>query len=282
MSNNPSKWASVLGRPIAYFPRLAKHIGNANAAILFAQLVYWEGKIDREIGVYLSLADWAEQTGLSVKEVCTARKILRDAGLVVETEKRIEHKIFYKICEEKYNELLEKMELSRNAESEFPETTKVVSPKRRNGSSCEYETEVRLTVDYNSRLQQEITDSTCASGGGKTDGLRPTEQTGKIVELYKSIDCDKADVRAITEKRKKACEKVYKFAKQYLQSKNRQAEPESVFSWIAKVFREVEKSRFLCGQVKPANGRKQFLLTFDWLVNVDNITKLIEGQYSDE
>lgn len=95
MKHTQSKYSTALGRPIAYFPRLAHALGSANAAIVLSKIIEITENSKSEIGEHISLDDLAWQTGMSVKELCAARKILRNAGAVTETEKRLEHKIFY-------------------------------------------------------------------------------------------------------------------------------------------------------------------------------------------
>lgn len=89
----------AVGRPVAYFPGLAKRLGSTNAAILLGQFIYWHDKAQSELGVYKSVDEIEEETGLSYKSQRTARKILTDLGLVTETEKRLEHRIYFKFNE---------------------------------------------------------------------------------------------------------------------------------------------------------------------------------------
>src|SRR5699024_9274374 len=87
-----------LGRPIAYHPALAKHVGGVNAAIFLCQLIYWDGKADDdELGVYKTSEEWELETGLSYREQAGARKKLRDLGLLIETNQRLKHRIYYKL-----------------------------------------------------------------------------------------------------------------------------------------------------------------------------------------
>lgn len=86
-----------VGRPIAYYPRLAKFFGSVNAAIFFSQLFYWQDRADSELGVFKTSEEWTEETGLSYREQVTARKHLVELGLLVETHKRLEHRIYFKL-----------------------------------------------------------------------------------------------------------------------------------------------------------------------------------------
>ncbi len=89
--------ASLLnvGRPVAYYPNLARFFGSVNVAILFAQLHYWHDRSGSEIGTYKTSADLEQETGLSYREQVTARKQLRAKGFLIETERRLEHRIYF-------------------------------------------------------------------------------------------------------------------------------------------------------------------------------------------
>ena len=95
------------GRPIAYYPQLAKPLGGVNAVILFSHFLYWNERSDCALGVYKSAAEIEDETGLSVQEQRTARKRLRDLGILIETEKRIEHRIYFRLDEAAFDALMD-------------------------------------------------------------------------------------------------------------------------------------------------------------------------------
>ena len=93
----PSETIRLLGRPIAYHPKLAKLLGSVNAAILFGQLVYWSDKTSHEFGIYKTAEQIEEETGLSPKEQKTAREKLVKLKVLTETYRRLEHRLYFKI-----------------------------------------------------------------------------------------------------------------------------------------------------------------------------------------
>ena len=95
------------GRPIAYYPQLAKPLGGVNAVILFSHFLYWNERSDCALGVYKSAAEIEDETGLSVQEQRTARKRLRDLGVLIETAKRIEHRIYFRLDETAFDALMD-------------------------------------------------------------------------------------------------------------------------------------------------------------------------------
>ncbi len=116
-----------LGRAIAYFPQLGIHLGNPLAGIFLSQLVYWHDKTDCELGVYKTSDEWQKETGLTYSHQKTARKLLKELGILSEVEKRLEHKLYFKLNIEKFDEWFEKcINSDQNGES------KIVNPRTRN------------------------------------------------------------------------------------------------------------------------------------------------------
>lgn len=103
----PSELMLDLGRPVAFYPGLAKHVGGVNACLFVCQLLYWSDRTDSEMGVYKTAEEWTRETGLSYKEQATARRKLRELGLITEVEKRLEHKIYYLLDVDALNVLIE-------------------------------------------------------------------------------------------------------------------------------------------------------------------------------
>lgn len=86
-----------VGHPVAYYPRLARFFGSVNVAILFAQLYYWSQRGESDLGTHKSAEEFTEETGLSYREQVTARKHLRESGFLIETNRRLEHRIYYRL-----------------------------------------------------------------------------------------------------------------------------------------------------------------------------------------
>lgn len=116
-----------LGRAIAYFPQLGIHLGNPLAGIFLSQLVYWHDKTDCDLGVYKTSEEWQKETGLTYSHQKTARKLLKDLGILSETEKRLEHKLYFKLNIEKFDEWFEScINSDQNREQEM------LNPRTRN------------------------------------------------------------------------------------------------------------------------------------------------------
>lgn len=120
-----------IGQAIAYFPKLGKYLGSVKAAIFLGQLIFWHDKTNNQLGVYKSAEEIQEETGLTYKEQISARKTLVDLGLVTETYKRIEHKLYFKFNVEKFDQWFTEVNMansqdgiSRNDNLSYGEHTK--------------------------------------------------------------------------------------------------------------------------------------------------------------
>ena len=128
----PSESLRVAGRPIAYYPKLAKPLGGVNAAILFGHFFYWHDRTQHELGIYRTAEEIEIETGLSVQEQRTARAKLRERGVLIETEKRIEHRIYYKLNLDAFDDLM--VQHSGSEESTAPKCN-INSPELQNQHS---------------------------------------------------------------------------------------------------------------------------------------------------
>ena len=111
----PSELLRIIGKPIAYYPQLAKPLGGVNASLLFGHFFYWKDKGCSELGVYRTADEIEVETGLSRDEQRTARRKLRERGVLIETEKRIEHRIYYKLDLDRFDEII-----SQSGSGDFP------------------------------------------------------------------------------------------------------------------------------------------------------------------
>jgi hypothetical protein len=96
----------TVGRPIAYYPTLAKRLGGVNAAVLFCQIFYWQDKTTSPLGVHKTRDELELETGLTHEEQATARRKLKQCGVLIETTKRIDHKVYFRIDESVLEALL--------------------------------------------------------------------------------------------------------------------------------------------------------------------------------
>ena len=114
-----------IGQAVAYYPNLTKKLGNVNASILLSQFIYWHDKTEHPLGVYKTQDEIKAETGLSRKEQETGRKVLRELGLITETYKRTEHKLYFLFHPEAFDEWFNNEAMP---ESDIRECNKVALP----------------------------------------------------------------------------------------------------------------------------------------------------------
>ena len=91
------------GRPIAYYPNLARAIGSIKAAVFLSQLIYWTQRSIKDGWICKSAKDIEAETGLSKKEQRTARACLRGLGMLTEQVKNLPPTVHYRLNTAKVN-----------------------------------------------------------------------------------------------------------------------------------------------------------------------------------
>lgn len=132
----PSDLMLDIGRPVSYYPKLSKKLGGATATLLFCQLFYWQDKADENLGVYKTSEDLETETGLTYREQVTARKALKDVGVLIETNKRLEHRIYYKIDLDAFNELMSGAPVDSSG-GEFPNDVSAIREQQMRSSGSD-------------------------------------------------------------------------------------------------------------------------------------------------
>jgi hypothetical protein len=94
-------------RVVAYHPSFAAIGGSINAGLFLAQLFYWHDRgSDPDGWIYKTQAEWEEETGLSRWEQETARRRLRERGLVEEKLAGLPARLHYRLDVERLIALL--------------------------------------------------------------------------------------------------------------------------------------------------------------------------------
>lgn len=95
----------ALGTPIVVHSGITQMLGSMTASALLSHIMYWSDKTDNPLGFYRTLDELKAETSLSDNELRTARKLLVKLGLVVETHKRLEHRLYFKFNAEVFDKL---------------------------------------------------------------------------------------------------------------------------------------------------------------------------------
>lgn len=177
----PSDLLLDFGRPIAYYPGLVKVMGSPHAVIFFSQIFYWQDKAHAEEGVHKTREAIETETGLTFEQQATARKQLVSRGILVETHKRLEHKMYFRVDCDRLDEIInENSNLSRNRESRFREERKADFGKQGNPSPRTRETPRRESVnpdfdptEITTEITSEITTEIKNTIGASADAPAP-------------------------------------------------------------------------------------------------------------
>ncbi|MFP3564716.1 hypothetical protein [Paraburkholderia sp. SIMBA_030] len=173
-----------LGRPIAYYPFLARYLGGVNAAVFFCQIFYWQDKATSEFGVHKTVDELEEETGLSYEEQRAARTKLRAAGVLIETAKRIEHRTYFRVDEDALELILSspvparKVKKISEGTSEKSTSRNGKSPSREMGKDNSAKSEIPTPPDGEN----------LAGGKGDSHSVNGTEITAETTAATRATD----------------------------------------------------------------------------------------------
>lgn len=199
------------GRPVAYFPGLVKRLGSVNAVIFFSQIFYWQDKADSKLGVYKTSEEIESETGLSYREQLTARKHLVSRGILVETNKRLEHKIYYLIdCEKLDYVMSQPIENAPNAQSATGECHNSDFAEQQNERPRQDKTdggdETNPQFDpteITTYITTDITDGTSGEPDDKKSSSKIKLNYENIINSYHDILSDMPAIKVMTNERKR-------------------------------------------------------------------------------
>lgn len=106
-----------LGRPVSYFPSLARLVG-VKECVFICQFLYWIDKTDKTAAgwVYKTQDEITEETGMSRAEQETVRRNLKRTGIVEERHARLLHRMYYRVNLDKLSEVWTNAEKSHSGE----------------------------------------------------------------------------------------------------------------------------------------------------------------------
>lgn len=277
----PSEMLKNTGRVIAYRPNLARLFGGVIAEIFFEQIFYWQDKSDSELGVYKTQEELEIETGLSRKEQETARKLLREKGVLIETHKRLEHRMYYKIDCEKLDELLAILANDTNEHSRMPKSD------IREGDKVSFVN----TLDYNTRLQinnplplnGESADAEPTEAGSRDKSYTDKKQNSikvnysAVAETYNTLVKELnsnlpliANPSQLSDKRKKA---IKKLAQVFIKRFEIESDVESA---LGEYFKDFLKSatNFYFGE-----NNRGWKADFEYILRETTLDKVLEGNW---
>lgn len=89
----------LLDRPIAFHRCFVEITGSVNAALMLSQAWYWSLRTKDDDGWFWKThGEWTEETGMSRREQDTARKRLRQLGLIDEKLSGVPATVHFRVC----------------------------------------------------------------------------------------------------------------------------------------------------------------------------------------
>lgn len=188
----PSDIFKSVGRPIAYYPRLAKVCGGVSASVLVCQFMYWTDKTkDADGWIYKTQAEIEDETGLTPKEQRHARTQL--AGMLEAKYDRLNHRQYYRVNTDLLDQAIE----SAWGESTVPKGTSPKVPKGTSGTDEKAPGETPFEelpkADFGNSgmgtsIEQRVLSEIEASG--ESEAQRSRLSAAPLVNLYKA-ECER-------------------------------------------------------------------------------------------
>jgi len=253
-----------VGRPIAYYPKLAKFLGGVKVGVHFCQLWYWSQRASESGEFWKSLEELCDETGLTFDEERAARKLETERGLLKTRYARIEHRLYFKIDFHRLDDLF----AAWLTQDGHVRNSELLDGKVRNGhfgklgfdqSDPETTTETKQKSERDGRHLRVVP----KKAESEPESVTPED----LVEAWNE-HCVPLGLPAVVELSKKRREKALARIREH-----------PLPSWWEVVLGRIRQSPFLKGQIRPsASFERPFQAKFDWLLEEDNALKVYEGQ----
>lgn len=180
----------LTSKPIAFYPDFSAVTGSTNAGVLLSQLLYWKDKeIDPDGWIYKTQKDWLTETSLTRSEQETARKKLRDCGIVEEKLKGNPAKLYYRINFDSLIVALKSLYESRGQDAETPHAETLHSSMRETSTLSLAKNTTEITEAAAACLPKTNYGKETKTKVKKTIDLSPIEPVLKILrETDKNAD----------------------------------------------------------------------------------------------
>lgn len=167
---------TFLDRPIAFHRSFVRLGVGVTGALFLSQAIYWSHRTrDPDGWFYKTGVQWEEEIGLTRREQDSARRKLRNLGLISEHKRGVPCRIHYKVNADVLNELLHKL-IAPIVQAEFVQTANVVSTKSTIKAVQSKQTISEITTDIN----KETTALSRKNRSAMPADFEPTKQHEKL------------------------------------------------------------------------------------------------------
>jgi len=180
-------------RQVQYYPKLVPILGSVTATIFFGQLLYWVGKeADAGGWIFKSQAEISEETALTREEQESARKKLRDAGVLKEQKRGIPCRLWFLLDLDHVNDLWEKYQ-ENSQYGQKPQTRMRESHKQACGFPADkdagfpHATTLNYTSDYSQKSNNNPVVASCQCNSPQIEAvvaaIPPQQRSQKLLWL---------------------------------------------------------------------------------------------------
>ena len=118
----------LLQSPIAFHRVFVTITGSVTAGLMLSQAYYWSQRTKADGWFYKKQEEWHKETGLSRCEQETARRILRNLGLIEEKKREVPCKLFFRVNESRLLELIAETKNAENLQASDSQAVKEKAP----------------------------------------------------------------------------------------------------------------------------------------------------------
>jgi hypothetical protein len=161
-------------RPIAYHPVIAKALKSVTAGVFLSQFLYWTPRTKDPHGwIYKTQADIYEETSLTRREQETARRILRDKGVLEEKKAGVPCRLYFRVNKDALVTLLGEEvtdpPLPQDGGNGHPSMAETDSPGCPNPPNRDVQSEQAINRNTENTIQENTTEN-------RDTNPKPTEQ----------------------------------------------------------------------------------------------------------
>jgi hypothetical protein len=260
-----STFLNDIGKPIAYYPSLAKLIG-VKQAVFLCQILFWTDK-GKDGWIYRSVDQITDETGLSYKEQIRVRSNLVSVGLMKETYDRSNHRLLICPNMDKLDEVWSgKIEVlyppskgrhmtnghMPNGQMAYDQRSDGICPKVR----CPPSPHIYSTES----TTESTTETAQVPSPSNPEKKEPKPVLGQVVVDEWNKHQELPRIRLLSDGRKK-----------HLSA--RMKDTDFVENWLV-ALDKILQSDFCMGK-----NRQSWKADFDWFLKPDTMTKILEGKY---
>lgn len=261
---------NLLDRPISFQRSFVRLGVGITGALLLSQAVYWHNRTNDPDGwFYKTYEEWEEETGLSRRELDTARRNLKAKGYLQEKKKGVPCKIHYRVV----LDVLEKdlLSLDKPVQTSMAESAKLDCTNAPNSDGGKRQTITEITTETTTKPKSESADSSEPNDSVSDIGNCPQQQ---IIEVWNQVIPEKPFDPQLWDKtsqthlrsRWQAASRLEKGGERFYTTQSEGVD------WWRRFFEFIRKSEFLMSDEAMWFG-------LDWVVKAKSFKSIMSLKY---